>query len=554
MMGEQTKNMLYVSDLADNINENDLSVLFQEFKEQISVIFMNYPSSRNAAMNKGQTALIVFKDPTTAETARNALNLKKLRGKTVRIMRYDKDNSSRYMSNSNLFVKNIPAEVTPRQVYEYFLQFGDIISAKVNEDEQGNHLGYGYIHFVNADSMNKAIQGTEGKTVWGVKLDVKQFQKKNERISSLSTNNNIYVKNIPNTFSDNQIKDLFQKFGKIVFFKSMEDSSKRKFVIVNFENEQMAETAKTTMNGFTIGDSELFVDFLMKKSDRKRLLSSKIMDKNQNLNNIYKYCNLHIRNLPTEMDERQLHEIFSKLGEIRSVKIQKYILETKEKGVKKDYTMSSGFGFVCFVDPETAKAAIEKYTNNYLPGYEKAKRPLLIDYFMPKVERKQVFMRLQQQLNNPSRQQVPVISPMAPYPYNFNPAMMFNNPTMKNMKYPQYNPNFGPNMGIPQQMIRNIDENINKQQEAKADGPDINYLKSLEDDFEKKDYLGEFIFKKIENHPMTISKNLTIDSIGKITGMILGIEDIQEIIDISMNRDQLNQRIQEALELLEQNK
>ena len=549
LMGEQAKNMLYVSDLADSINEGDLSVFFQEFKDAISVIFMNSTFSKNdLALSRGRTALVVFKDPVSAESARKSLNMRKLRGKTVRIMRYDKDNSTRYITNSNLFVKNIPEHVSARDVFEYFLQFGDIISAKINEDDQGNHLGYGYINYTDSESMNRAIQNT--KKVWGVDLEVKVFQKKNERISSLSSNSNIYVKNIPSNFSDNQIKELFYKFGKLVFFKTMEDSSKRRFAILNFENEQQAENAKTTMNGYTIGNSELFVDFLMKKSDRKRLLTSKILDKNQNLNNIYKYCNLHIRNIPEEVDEKRLHEIFSEFGEIRSVKIPKYILETKEKNVKKEYTLSRGFGFVCFVDQDSAKAAIDKYNNNYLTGFEKAKRPLLIDYFMPKVERKQVFMKLNQQMN-PNRPQVPVN--MAPYPYNFNPATMFNNP-MKGMKFPPYNPNFNPAMGIPPQMIRHVDETKQPQIETRNDGPDLNYLKSLENDNEKKDYLGEFIFKKIENHPLTINRNLTIDEIGKITGMILGIEDIQEIIDISRNNQNLNQRIQEALELLEQNK
>ena len=38
----------------------------------------------------------------------------------------------------------------------------------------------------------------------------------------------------------------------------------------------------------------------------------------------------------------------------------------------------------------------------------------------------------------------------------------------------------------------------------------------------QKDYLGEFLFKKIEQHPLAQSKNLTVDVISKITGMILG--------------------------------
>ena len=48
------------------------------------------------------------------------------------------------------------------------------------------------------------------------------------------------------------------------------------------------------------------------------------------------------------------------------MKIPKYILETRERKVKKDYTLSSGFGFVCFIDQDSAKAAIEKLNNYYL--------------------------------------------------------------------------------------------------------------------------------------------------------------------------------------------
>ena len=41
-----------------------------------------------------------------------------------------------------------------------------------------------------------------------------------------------------------------------------------------------------------------------------------------------------------------------------------------------------------------------------------------------------------------------------------------------------------------------------------------------------------------------------MDHIGKITGMILGIEDVNEIIDICKNTDHLTSRIIEALNLL----
>jgi len=81
----------------------------------------------------------------------------------------------------------------------------------------------------------------------------------------------------------------------------------------------------------------------------------------------------------------------------------------------------------------------------------------------------------------------------------------------------------------------------------------MDYLKSLEDFDSKKDYLGEFIFKQIENHPTSIRRNFTIDMIGKITGMILGIDDIGEIAKIAQDRNILEMRLNEALELMDSN-
>jgi len=67
----------------------------------------------------------------------------------------------------------------------------------------------------------------------------------------------------------------------------------------------------------------------------------------------------------------------------------------------------------------------------------------------------------------------------------------------------------------------------------------------------KKITLESLFFKKIENHKLAQTNNFTIDKIGKITGMILGIDDLNEIIDICMNQEHLSSRITEALGLLE---
>jgi RNA recognition motif-containing protein len=224
--------------------------------------------------------------------------------------------------------------------------------------------------------------------------------------------------------------------------------------------------------------------------------------------------------------------VFSKYGEIKSIKIPKVINVTKILGQLKETVMSRGFCFVCFDKKEAADRVKEELNEKPLPGHN-SKRPLLIEHFMPKNERK-VF--LNQSKNQDTKiQGFPLnfgsmFPPQFPFPVPFFDA----NPKRQNIQQPY------PNQSIYER--------------PKEDLVDTNYLKTLEDDNAKKDYLGEIIFKAIENHDLVTKRGgLTIDTVGRITGMILGIEDIGEIIQIAQNPINLSQRIQEALELLEQN-
>jgi RNA recognition motif-containing protein len=556
-IGQNQRNMLQVCDLGENITEGDLEIFFQDFKESIVMIQVNR-NGRQTDFNKNCNATIIFKDNNAALNAKNDLNLRKLRGKTIRISFFEKENSARYSNLNNLFIRNIPDTVSPREYYEFFLQFGEISSAKLCEDEDGNHLGYGYLQYSEPESMQRAIENTDGKDVFGNRIQVEHFLRKNERISKgLNENKSIYIKFVSATkenVNEKQIQEAFQKYGKIVYFNSFKDKNLRNFYILTFETEEASNNAKNEMNSQRINNEEIFVDFLMKKSERRRYLISKMNDNNNNLNNTFRYCNLHIRNLPLDLKEEQLHQAFCGFGEIKSIKISKYILVTKVNNVLKEFPTSRGFGYVCFMDKESAENAKNALNEKFLPGFENAKRPLLIEFFMPKSERKNIMNRV----NNSRQKQI-----LGNLPFNmpFNPNVNMNQ-FMKIIKTQAYPSHFHPKMNPIMNPNNNVSiySNVNNSMvhqvppQKSVDEPDMNYLNSLEDENNKRDYLGEFIFKSIENHPLTIQRNLTIDEIGKITGMILGIEDIQEIIDISRSQKNLNNRIMEALELLDQNK
>ena len=547
---ESQKTVLFISELPDNILDAELKEFFSAYEQDIYMIQVDRNQKIYDLFNSRKPkATIYFKSHAKAKEARDELNMKRLKGKALNIMWHERDNSIRYNNEANLFVKGISQNANPRDIYELFAKYGEIISCKICEDEDGNLLGYGYINYYNLESAEKAILNLNKNKFMDSELEVEHFKKMNERFKAPLENKSIYIKNIPSSVKTiDELKKVFSKFGKISWGEIYLDNSERPYAILDFETVEGANKAKEEMSDKKLNPSDetgLYVDFLQKRSERKRMLTTKIGDINNKLNQEFKNCNLYVKNLPYDLTEEKMKEIFSKCGEVKSVKISKFLLVTKVKDKFVEYLTSHGYGFVCYTSEEGAKKAIEEFNGKYLPGYENAKRPpIMISSFMPKHERKQLL----------NQQTAPSMFPphMLPHTYpmyapNMYPRQMPNR--IRVYKRPQQPvPKQAPQQQNMQKPIQNTVPNNNVN--SNNDEPSLEYLQSLGSIELQKDYLGEYLFKKIEQHPIAQSKNLSVDIISKITGMILGIEDIKEIYDITVNNENITARINEALSLL----
>ena len=569
------KNILFISELPDNTKQLELESFFYDYKSDIQYMQIDSNMKLYDIFNaRKQKATIIFKTPEKAAEARNNLNMRKLKGKALNIMWHETDNSIRYNNKANLFIKGIPRQAQPRDIYELFAKYGEIISCKICENEYGDLLGYGYINYYNLESAEEAIANLNKRKFLNSELEVLHFQKKNERLQENQENCSIYIKNIPKPYLNiDALKKLFSKYGTITFAQIFEDRS-RHFAIISFTSAENANKAKDEMNEKKLDPKDqlpLYVDLLQKKSERKRMLITKIVDNNNKLNQETKNCNLYVKNLPRELTEKQMKEIFSKIGEVKSVKIDKILIETRRGDKDIDILESRGFGYVCYNKEEDAKKAIQEFNGKKLPGFEDSPRPVLINKFMPKNERKQYLSKLQAQqnffplamndLSYPMMYSMPGL-----YKNNFNFRRPYQPPVVKTIAKIGFHPQIikKENSDNNQNDIRNDksnnnkdddkdinnDENDNDNNEDNDDEPNYEYMKSLENEEQQKDYLGEFLFKKIEQHPLAQSKNLDVDIISRITGMILGIGNIEEIYGITSNDDNITARIQEALELL----
>ena len=203
------QSILFISGLDKSVNENMLYQLFNDY----SISYIKIAKDHQTRESFGY-AFVGFKNHTKAEEAINKLNYSKLAKKTLRISWYNREpNNYRNHPEYNIFVKKIPKEVTHQDFHEHFKKYGTIISAKLAEDDEGESMGYGFVLYDSADAAKSAIDECNGKEWKGKKIFVAQFVK--NRPKKPVRYNNIYVRNIPKTWSEDDIKKYFEKYGKI---------------------------------------------------------------------------------------------------------------------------------------------------------------------------------------------------------------------------------------------------------------------------------------------------------------------------------------------------
>ncbi len=190
-MSYPRQSILFVSGLDKRVNENMLYQLFNEFPISYIKIAKDHSSRDSFGY-----AFVGFKNHARAEEALNKLNYSKLEKKTIRISWYNREpNNYRNLPEYNIFVKKVASTVTCREFHEFFSKFGNIISARLVEDEEGEVIGYGFVLYDDSESANRAIREGNNMELKGKNLFVGQFLK--NKLRKLPVFNNIYVKNIP---------------------------------------------------------------------------------------------------------------------------------------------------------------------------------------------------------------------------------------------------------------------------------------------------------------------------------------------------------------------
>lgn len=395
---------LYVGELDSSVTEAMLFELFSQIGPVASIRVCRDAVTRRSL----GYAYVNFNTTDDGVKALDELNYTIIKGRPCRIMWSQRDPALRKNGAGNVFIKNLDVAIDNKALHDTFAAFGNILSCKVAQDENGNSKGYGFVHYETDEAASQAIKHVNGmllnekKVFVGHHIPKKDRQSKFEEMKANFTN--IYVKNINPDTSDEEFRELFAKYGDITsssLARDNETGKNRGFGFVNFTTHEAAAQAVDELNNKDFKGQDLYVGRAQKKHEREEELRRSYEAARMEKANKYQGVNLYIKNLADDIDDEKLRTMFSEYGPITSAKVMRDTVsegsddekekDDKDKENKKEedeasasgdesgeqksdkkgdkrFGKSKGFGFVCFSNPDDATKAVADMNQRMING------------------------------------------------------------------------------------------------------------------------------------------------------------------------------------------
>jgi polyadenylate-binding protein len=576
---------IYAGDLDPSVGEQLLYETFNRVGPVASVRVCRDSVTRRSL----GYAYINFHQVTDAERSLDTMNFAAINGRPCRLMWSQRDPTLRKSGVGNVFLKNLPANMDDKDVYDVFSVFGNILSVKVAKDETGKSKGYAYVHFETAVAANAAMEKMNGASLEGNPITVSPYVKSAER-KPTNAWTNLYVKQFPESWDEEKLRELFTPFGEVAnIYMTRDETGKSKMTgFVNFTEHDSAERALNELNEKDIGEAKpLYVSRAQTKKERVEVIKAYRDKMLRERSSRFQGMNLYVKNIDDTITDEQFKEIFAPHGTITSARI-----------MRTDAGVSRGFGFVCYSSPEEATKAVSEQNGKPSKGGSK---PLYVTLHQQGAVRKAHLAALRNGgvgigIRSPPYGQQPYMPmpymnmggrgfqrggvPMAAYPrgmmyapgmpmayggmpmqqnapmgnrgaHRGPPMMMGPNGPMPGQPYPQPRGGRGaggnPRQQGQPQAGRGVKVNPNARNMPaaapvqNANGAlDLANLSNLTPQ-DQKNAIGERLYPMIHAQEPTLA--------GKITGMLLEMDNA-ELLHLLESPDALLSKIQEALQVL----
>jgi len=281
-------------------------------------------------------AFVNFIYPRDADIARQYAQNEKLGRKHIRIM--FKRNVRDLPPEANIFVKNLDRNVIVKDLQALFSQIGPVLSTHIATNSEGISLGYGYVQFEKVEDAKKAIDQLQNQKVKENEIVLSPYVPKDKRTDT-AQRRNIYVKNLPENKSEQEItkliQDLFGKHGEIeTTFLKKHPSENKYSAFVCFASQETAQKAVEDVSKnapvFPGCSEPLYVNWHQAKAERTRELKSQHQHQQNE-------TNLFVKNLNAEVTENDLKSAFQRFGQITSIACKDWTSNDSQKKARMGY-------------------------------------------------------------------------------------------------------------------------------------------------------------------------------------------------------------------------
>jgi polyadenylate-binding protein len=321
---------IFVKNLHESIDNKQLYDTFSLFG---NILSCKVVTDRETGGSKGY-GYVHYETAEAANAAIDKLDGMLIDGQEVQVGHFMRRNERPGQNDwTNCYVKNVPLQWDDAKLLAEFSKFGEVVSCSITKglrkatkktmsnpkeeapegeesepvegaDEAGDSkedsLGFGFVNFQEHEGAAAAIEalnGKEYKTVGEdgeettIEMYVGRAQKKAERERELRAKFeaekmdriskfqgvNLYVKNLDDSVTDDQLRDEFATMGTITsarVMKDMKDGRSRGFGFVCFSTPEEATRAVNEMNGKLINNKPIFVALAQRREVRRAQLEA----------------------------------------------------------------------------------------------------------------------------------------------------------------------------------------------------------------------------------------------------------------------------------------
>lgn len=253
---------------------------------------------------------------------------------------------------STIFIENLRRNIDVAKLCDAFRIYGNIVSANIVCDDDMKPIGEAFISFQDGASALNSVKYMDGSSKLGSSIRVcLSVEKEHYR--------KVFVKNFSRKWDLCDLYKAFEDIGDIEDAVISEDNNGKSngYGYITFTTHSGAMKAIQCMNGKICGEYKLVVERFKRRSERENLQKNSLEYAEAMLKKATDPTNLHVKNLPRNITEDELKQLFAKCGEISSIKI-----------VVDGSGISKGFGFVSYKSKEAAYKAYKKMNGLLLNG------------------------------------------------------------------------------------------------------------------------------------------------------------------------------------------